>query len=410
MTSSTCRFCDSPLAETFTDLGVSPLSNSFVAADCANEMEPHYPLHAYVCSQCWLVQLEEVAAPAAIFSDYLYFSSFSDSWLKHAEAYVEEMIARFDLGSGSQVVEVASNDGYLLQFFLARGIPVLGIEPAANVAQAAIAKGIPTEIAFFGVRTAERLRASGVAPDLITANNVMAHVPDLRDFVRGFKTLLNPDGVISVEFPHLLRLIEENQFDTIYHEHFSYFSLIVVERVFAEAGLRLFAAEELPTHGGSLRVFACHQGSAVHPRTASVEAILAKEVAAGLNDLAAYRRFADRVIEIKCDLLRFCIDVRREGKRLVAYGAPAKGNTLLNYCGIGPELVAFTVDRSPHKQNKLMPGTRIPIRAPDALFQERPDYVLILPWNLTEEITDQMAAIREWGGRFVVPIPKVQLL
>ena len=410
MADGTCRFCGSELRETFADLGVSPLSNSFIAPDRAHEMEPFYPLHAYVCAGCRLVQLRQLTAPGNIFSDYIYFSSFSDTWLRHAECYADRMLARFRLGTASQVVEVASNDGYLLQFFRRRGVPVLGIEPAANVAEAAIGKGIPTEVAFFGACTAERLRRAGVAPDLIAANNVLAHVPDLKDFVRGFKVLLKPDGVITVEFPHLLRLMRENQFDTIYHEHFSYFSLLVVERVFAGANLDLFDVEELPTHGGSLRIFACHAGGTVHERSPAVDRILGEEIAAGLEDIATYSRFAEQVVDTKCELLRFCIDARREGKRLAAYGAPAKGNTLLNYCGIGPELLPFTVDRSPHKQGMLLPGVRIPIRAPEAILDARPDYVLILPWNLKEEIMEQMAAVRHWGGRFVVPIPKVQIL
>jgi SAM-dependent methyltransferase len=405
-----CRFCESELRETFADLGMSPLSNSFIAADRMHEMEPFYPLHAYVCGTCRLVQLQQFGAPAAIFSDYIYFSSVSETWLRHAEAYADAMIRRFHLGAASQVVEVASNDGYLLQFFQRRGVPVLGIEPAANVAKVAIDKGIPTDVAFFGTRTAERLRKADIAPDLIAANNVMAHVPDLKDFIQGFKTLLKPDGVITVEFPHLVRLMQENQFDTIYHEHFSYFSLLVVERVFAATGLRLFDVQKLPTHGGSLRIFACHADSVVHDRSAAVDEIIAEEIAAGLDDIATYRRFAQQVVETKCDLLRFCLDTRRDGKRLAGYGAPAKGNTLLNYCGIGPELLPFTVDRSPHKQGMLLPGVRIPIRAPEAIFQERPDYVLILPWNLANEITGQMAGIREWGGRFVVPIPRVRIV
>jgi SAM-dependent methyltransferase len=409
MSNGTCRFCGSELRATFADLGMSPHSNAFVAPDRAQEPEPFYPLHAYVCGNCRLVQLRQFATPESIFRNYLYFSSFSDTWLRHAEAYADSMISRLRLGAESQVVETASNDGYLLQFFQRRGVPVLGIEPAANVARVAIDKGIPTDIAFFGERTAERLRGAGIAPDLIVANNVMAHVPDLNDFVRGFKILLKPDGVITVEFPHLLRLMQENQFDTIYHEHFSYFSLLVVERVFAATGLRLFDVQRLPTHGGSLRVFSCHAESTAHDRSPAVDAILAEEIAAGLDEIAAYRGFAERVIETKCALLRFCIDARRDGASLAGYGAPAKGNTLLNYCGIGPELLPFTVDRSPHKQGMLLPGVHIPIRAPEAIFQERPDYVLILPWNLKYEIVEQMAGIRAWGGRFVVPIPEVQI-
>lgn len=405
-----CRFCAAPLTETFVDLGMSPLSNAFVAPEKAQEAEKFYPLHAYVCSACRLVQLPAFESREAIFSDYLYFSSFSDSWLAHAAEYAGDMTARFDLGSLSQVVEVASNDGYLLQYFQQRSVPVLGIEPAANVAAAALEKGVPSEVAFFGAETAARLRARGVAADLMVANNVLAHVPDLNDFVSGFKILLKPEGVATIEFPHLLRLMQENQFDTIYHEHFSYFSLLVVDRVVARHGLRLFDVAELSTHGGSLRVFLCHTEARSHSRAAAVDALIKREIDAGLDSAEAYRRFGDKVVGIKCDLLDFCIRARREGKRIIGYGAPAKGNTLLNYCGIGPELVTFTVDRSPHKQGLLLPGTRIPIHAPDAILHAKPDYVLILPWNLEAEITAQMAAIHDWGGSFVVPIPAVRVL
>jgi SAM-dependent methyltransferase len=405
-----CRFCASPLAQTFADLGMSPLSNSFVAVERASAMEPFYPLHAFVCDECHLVQLEEFETPAQIFSDYLYFSSFSDSWLKHAEDYTDHMIRRFGLDAGSMVLEVASNDGYLLQYFKARGVPVLGVEPAANVAEIATAKGVPTEVAFFGADTARRLKASGIAPNVIAANNVMAHVPDLNDFVQGFSILLAPGGVVTVEFPHLLRLMQQNQFDTIYHEHFSYFSLLTVQRVFARHGLRLFDLQELPTHGGSLRIFASLSSNTTYAATAAVTRVLADERAAGLDGREAYAAFADQVIDAKAALLAFCITARRDRKIIAGYGAPAKGNTLLNYCGIGPEFIPFTVDRSPHKQGRLLPGVRIPIRAPEAIFQARPDYVLILPWNLSDEITEQMAGIREWGGRFVVPIPTVRII
>jgi 2-polyprenyl-3-methyl-5-hydroxy-6-metoxy-1,4-benzoquinol methylase len=407
---SACRFCGAALTQTFANLGMTPLSNSFIAPERARRMEPFYPLHAFVCSECRLVQLESFESPEHIFSDYLYFSSFSDSWLRHAEAYVAMMTQRFGLGSQSQVVEIASNDGYLLQYFHARGIPVLGVEPAANVAKVAVGKGIPTEVAFFGEETAQRLRARGVHADVIAANNVMAHVPELNDFVRALKTLLKPDGVITVEFPHLLKLMRGNQFDTIYHEHFSYFSLLVVERIFAAHGLRLFDVTELPTHGGSLRIFACHAESDAHAPQHSVAAVLAEERASGLEGDAAYAGFAEQVVQTKCDLLAFCLHAHREKKRIAGYGAAAKGNTLLNYCGIGPELIGFTVDRSPHKQGLLLPGVRIPIRAPEAIFAERPDYVLIVPWNIQDEVMEQMAGIRAWGGRFVVPIPTVRVL
>ncbi len=403
-----CRFCANPVTLSFADLGMSPLSNAFVAPERAEAMEPFYPLHARVCDACHLVQLAAFETPEHIFGDYLYFSSHAETWLRHAEAYAAEMVARFGLDAGSQVVEVASNDGYLLQYFQARGVPVLGVEPAANVAAVARDQGIPTEVAFFGVATAQRLKAAGVAPRLMAANNVLAHVPDLNDFVAGFAVLLAPGGVLTVEFPHLLRLMRENQFDTIYHEHFSYFSLLTVQRVFAAHGLRLFDVQQLPTHGGSLRVYVTH-GAAPHAETPAVAALLAEERAAGLEGRAAYAAFAEQVVETKAALMTFCVEARRAGRRILGYGAPAKGNTLLNYCGIGPEFIGFTVDRSPHKQGLLLPGTRIPVRAPEALLEARPDYVLILPWNLRDEIAAQMAAVRDWGGRFVVPIPTVQV-
>jgi 2-polyprenyl-3-methyl-5-hydroxy-6-metoxy-1,4-benzoquinol methylase len=400
-----CRFCSSPLTEVFADLGVSPLANSYLREDQLSNMEPHYPLKAWVCGSCMLVQLEEFETPAGIFSDYAYFSSFSTSWLAHAERYVHDMIARFGFDSKSQVIEIASNDGYLLQYFQAAGVPVLGIEPAANVAQAAIAKGIPSRTIFFGRDTARDLKA-----DLLIGNNVYAHVPDLHSFTEGLKIALNPNGIITLEFPHLLRLMDEAQFDTIYHEHFSYLSLLTAQKIFAHHGLTIFDVEELPTHGGSLRIFGRHAENTTHKTTPRVEAVLTKERAAGLDRLDAYRHFAEKVKRVKCDVLQFLIDTRRAGKTVVGYGAPAKGNTLLNYCGIGPELLSFTVDRSPHKQGHYLPGTRIPIYTPEAIKQARPDYVLILPWNLKDEITEQMKAIRTWGGRFVVAIPSLEVL
>jgi len=401
-----CRFCTAPLTESFVDLGMSPLSNAFVPAERAGAMEKFYPLHAYVCSTCRLVQLGEFESPEAIFGDYLYFSSYSESWLRHAEAYAQAMIARFGLDAGSQIVELASNDGYLLQYFKRAGIPVLGVEPAANVAAAAIAKGVETEIAFFGRATAERLRAAGRTADLITANNVLAHVPALNDFVAGMKILLAPDGVATVEFPHLERLIAENQFDTIYHEHFSYFSLYTAEQVFARHGLAVVDVEELPTHGGSLRLYLRHAGRA----SPAVEALRQREIAAGLAGPEPYARFAETVAETKAAILEFLIGARRAGKRVLGYGAPAKGNTLLNYCGIRGDMIGFTVDRSPHKQGMLLPGTHIPIRTPEALIAAKPDYVFILPWNLRDEIMTQLAEIRFWGGKFVVPIPRLEVL
>ena len=404
-----CRCCGAPLHETFADLGLTPLANSYVAPAEASRMEPFYPLHALVCSDCRLVQLAEFESPQAIFSEYRYFSSVSDAWLRHAETYAERMAARFGLGAATPVVEIASNDGYLLQYFARRGIPVLGIDPAANVARTAIDRGIPTEIAFFGAATAERVRAAHPQPMLMAANNVLAHVPDLHDFVEGFRILLAPGGVATFEFPHLLQLMRHAEFDTIYHEHFSYISLLVAERIFAQHGLTVFDLEELPTHGGSLRLFVRHAADKAKAVTPAVESMRALEREAGLDGPEAYRGFADQVVETKAALLEFLLRARREGKTVVGYGAPAKGNTLLNYCGVGPELLPFTVDRSPHKQGLLLPGTRIPIRAPEAILEARPDYVLILPWNLREEIAAQMSAIREWGGRFVVPIPQVEI-
>ena len=405
-----CRCCGTVLHETFAQLGMTPMANAFVRPEAAMSAEPFYPLHAFVCSDCHLVQLGVFENPTAIFGDYLYFSSFSQSWLKHTETYAARMTARFDLGPHSQVVEVASNDGYLLQYFVARGIPVLGVDPAANVAEAARVRNVPTDVAFFGTGTAQRLRASGVAPTLMVANNVLAHVPDLHDFVEGFHILLTPGGVATFEFPHLLQMIRHNQFDTIHHEHFSYLSLQVVERVFAVHGLAVFDVEELPTHGGSLRVFVRHAADAAAlPVQPAVALVQRAEADAILCDSATYQRFAQNVIETKCALLDFLIGARRRGEKVAAYGAPAKGNTLLNYCGVGPEVVSFTVDSNPHKQELLLPSTRIPIYAPSAIAAARPDYVLILPWNLRDEIANALIGIREWGGRFVVPIPKLEV-
>ncbi|KQP38618.1 SAM-dependent methyltransferase [Methylobacterium sp. Leaf104] len=399
-----CRACGAPLDRSLIDLGLSPLANAYVPADRANRGETFHPLHAYVCDACFLVQLEAFETPEAIFSDYAYFSGFSAGWLAHAEAYVAAMQARFGLGAGSKVVEVASNDGYLLQYVVARGIPALGVEPAANVAAAARARGVPTEVAFFGAETAGRLRAAGHAADLMAANNVLAHVPDLHDFVAGFAILLKPEGVATFEFPHLLRMIEQRQFDTIYHEHFSYLSLGVVIGVLGRHGLRVFDVEEWPTHGGSLRVFACREGAA-HAPTEALERVVRTERAARLFEPAGYAGFGRAVTDIKCAALRFLIAEREAGRTVCAYGAAAKGNTFLNYCGIGPELVRAVADRSPHKQGMLLPGSRIPVVSPEALLGLRPDSVLILPWNLRDEIAAEMAAIRAWDGRFVTAIP-----
>ena len=405
-----CRFCSAPLERTFVDLGMSPLCESFLAADQLNRMEPFYPLHVMICSECLLVQLEEYVTPEDIFREYAYFSSFSDTWLAHAERYVEMMTERFALGSASRVVEVASNDGYLLQYFVRRGVPSLGIEPARNVAEEARKKGVLTISEFFGRELARSIRAEHGAADLIAGNNVLAQVPDVNDFVAGMKILLAEHGVVTVEFPHLLRLIEENQFDTIYHEHFSYFSLFTAERIFRSHGLPLFDVEELPTHGGSLRLFARHEDDRTKALSPRLDELRRREESAGLTRADGYGAFAEKVEETKRKLLEFLIIAKRAGKRVVGYGAPGKGNTLLNYCGIRTDFLDYTVDRNPYKHGKYLPGTHIPIHPPDRIRETRPDYVLILPWNFRDEIVRQMAFIREWGGRFVVPIPEVREL
>jgi len=404
-----CRFCQSTLSETFADLGMSPLSNSYVSSSKLQGMERFFPLHAYVCGSCFLVQLPEFETPEQIFSDYAYFSSYSDSWLSHAERYAQAMVERWKLGADALVLEIASNDGYLLQYFKQRGIPVLGVEPAANVAKVAVDKGIPTDVAFFGEKKGRALAASGKSAALIAANNVLAHVPDINDFVKGLRVALKSHGCITVEVPHLLQMMQHNQFDTIYHEHFSYLSLGFICKLFVSHGLRVFDVEEIPTHGGSLRVFGCHQDDATKTTSKTVGEILEREHEYGLLNVVTYRHFAEQVIRTKCDLLDFFVNAYRSGKKVVGYGAPAKGNTLLNYCGIGPEFLPFTVDRSPHKQGLFLPGTHIPIRAPDAVLQIKPDYLFILPWNLRQEISEQMAAIRSWGGKFVVPIPRLEV-
>lgn len=370
-------------------------------------MEAFYPLNVWVCERCFLVQLEEYVTGEEIFSDYAYFSSFSDSWLNHARRYVDQMIDQLGLTSKNRVVEIASNDGYLLQYFVQRGIPALGIEPAANVAKVAESKGVPTLVRFFGVETARDLVAGGHHADLILGNNVLAQVPDLNDFVGGLKILLAPSGVVTIEFPHLLRTIDGNQFDQVYHEHFSYFSLYAVERIFAAHGLPIFDVEELPTHGGSIRIYARHADDTTKEITERLLALREREAEAGIDTLGYYADFESRVRETKRKLLEFLIEAKRSGKRVVGYGAPGKGNTMLNYCGIRTDFVDFTVDRSPHKHGKFLPGTHIPIFSPEQLWEARPDYVLILPWNLKNEIMDQLSGIREWGGRFVVPIPEV---
>lgn len=409
MNTPTCRFCKTELTQTFADLGMSPFSNSYVQPQNHNSAETFYPLHVYVCSECFLVQLEEFKSPDMIFSDYAYFSSFSQSWLEHCKNYVEMMIKRFNFNADSFVAEIASNDGYLLQYFIQHGIPVLGIEPAANVAEVAINKGIKTVVDFFSRKTAQSLLVNfGRKADLILGNNVLAHVPDINDFVGGLKIFSSETGVITFEFPHLLQLIAHSQFDTIYHEHFSYLSLLSVDKIFAAQGLELFDVEELPTHGGSIRIFAQHAGGPQKLQQRLID-LRRAEAKAGLDRLETYTAFAKKIVKIKSDLLEFMIAQQRAGKKVVGYGAPAKGNTLLNYCGIGREYLPFTVDLSPHKQNTLLPGSHIPVYAPERIAAEKPDFVLILPWNLRDEIMTQMAGIRSWGGRFVVPIPELEI-
>jgi len=402
-----CRFCQAPLDHILIDLGMSPLCESYLTADQLNQMEPFYPLHVYVCKACFLVQLEEYVRPDHIFTEYAYFSSYSTSWRLHAKHYTEKMRQRFSLDGESFVIEIGSNDGYLLEYFVQAGVAALGIEPAANVAQVAVAKGVPTLVKFFGRKTAQELAAEGRRPDLLLGNNVLAQIPDLNDCVAGMKILLKPGGVITIEFPHLMRLIEGNQFDTIYHEHFYYFSFTAAERIFGAYGLTLFDVEEIPTHGGSLRIFARHTEDHSKVITDRAKELKAREQSAGITEINYYRSFAEQVYETKRCLLEFLIEAKRKRKCIVGYGAPGKGNTLLNYCGIRADFLDYTVDQNPYKQGKYLPGTHIPIFHPDRINMTKPDYVLILPWNLKDEIMQQMAAIRTWGGQFVVPIPSV---
>lgn len=404
---SKCRHCGEALSLVFADLGATPVSNDYLTEATRVGPELYYPLRAFVCQVCRLAQLDDFRRSDELFrEDYAYFSSVSTSWLAHARRYADAMTERFELGAESTVVEVASNDGYLLQYFMAKGVRILGVEPSNSVAEYAVReKGIPTRIEFFGRATGRRLASEGWAADLTAANNVLAHVPDLNDFVAGFREILKPEGVATFEFPHLLNLIRENQFDTIYHEHFSYLSLLAADRFFSRNGLRVFDVETLPTHGGSLRLFTCRQ-TAAWGRSDRVEAVLAEERAAGLDQDAVYSAFAEQIREAKRSLLELLIDLKRQGKTIVGYGAPAKGNTLLNYCGVGADFLEFTVDRSLQKQGMYLPGTRLPIRAPEALDTLRPDYILILPWNIKDEIMQQMAHVSIWGGRFVIPIPK----
>jgi SAM-dependent methyltransferase len=408
-----CRSCGTPLEHTFIDLGEQPLSNGFLTPEQLQAGDdPRYPLHVRVCSNCLLVQADQVVPADAIFNEtYAYFSSYSQSWLEHAARYAEAATRRLGLDASSQVIEVASNDGYLLKNFVVAGIPVLGVEPAANVAEAALAAGVPTEVAFFGHDEARSLVERSLASDLLIGNNVFAHVPALRDFVAGLEAVLKPEGVISIEAPHLLRMIERVEFDTIYHEHFSYYSLLAARDVLRRGGLRVFDVEELSTHGGSLRIWASRDAAAeAWPETAAVERVLAEERAAGLDSLEGYGSFAPRVEHLLEELRGFLAEAKAEGKRVAAYAAAAKGNTLLNSAGVSTDEITYVVDRSPHKQGLFLPGTRIPIEHPDRIAETRPDYVLILPWNLTDEIVAQLDYAREWGARFVVPIPRVRVL
>jgi len=405
-------FCGTKLQRTFLDLGMSPLCESYVSAEQLNRMEPFYPLHAFVCDNCFLVQLDQYVSPESIFTEYAYFSSYSDSGLSHMKGYSDIIVERQKLDSQSFVIELGSNDGYLLQYFVAKGIPVLGIEPAANLAEVAVQRGVPTLVKFFGEQTARELVAGGKSADLIVGANVLAQVPDVNDFVAGIKILLKPTGIVTIEFPHLMRLMLENQFDTIYHEHFSYFSFLTVEKIFAHHGLRLFNVEEIPTHGGSLRIYACHNNNRDHSKSVNqrVVELRHREEEAGFRCLDYYLSFTERVKETKRKLLDFLIYARRGGLSIVGYGAPGKGNTLLNYCGIRTDFLDYTVDRNPYKQGKFLPGTHIPIYHPIKIKETKPDYVLILPWNLKTEIIQQNDYIRDWGGKFVVPIPEVTVL
>jgi SAM-dependent methyltransferase len=404
-----CRFCKTPLHHTLVDLGMSPLCESFLTTEQLNRMEPFYPLHVFVCDHCFLVQLEEYVSPETIFSEYAYYSSYADSWLQHAKRYTDLMIERFGIHAGSHVVEIASNDGYLLQYFVAKGIPVLGVEPAANVARSAEEKCVPTLVRFFGEKLAREMLAAGQASDLLIGNNVLAQVPDLNDFVKGMSIVLKPGGIITMEFPHLVKLVEENQYDTIYHEHFSYFSFVAVEKIFAHHALTIFDVDELPTHGGSLRIYASHQGEGARAVSDRITALKARELEAGLTRMDYYRSFGEKVKETKRRLLEFLIQAKRDGKTICGYGAPGKGNTLLNYCGIRTDFLDYTVDRNPYKHGRFTPGTHIPIYPIDKIKETRPDYLLILPWNFKDEIIKQMSFIRTWGGRFIVPIPEVRI-
>lgn len=405
-----CRFCGSPLETTMVDLGMHPLCESFITEPQLEDMEPFYPLHVRVCGECYLAQIGEFVAPDVIFDDYAYFSSFSEAWLEHARSYVTMMIERFDLERAAKIVEIASNDGYLLQYFLTEGFDVLGIEPARNVADAAIARGIPTKVEFFNEESASRLVSEGVRADVLLGNNVMAHTPDINGFVAGIRVALAPRGVATFEFPHILRLLEGNQFDTIYHEHWSYLSLGTVKRVLEAHELEVFDVEELWTHGGSIRIFVAHAGDETKEVNESVERLLGLEDAAGLGELATYRAFGERVKDTKRRLLDLLIQAKDAGSSIAVYGAAGKGNTLLNYCGIGPDFIDYACDKNPYKHGRYTPGTHIPIYGPERIRETRPDLVLILPWNIQDEIMSQLSYISEWGGKFIVPIPEPRVV
>lgn len=406
-----CRFCQQSLTDVFIDLVNSPASNSFLTKEQLSEPETYYPLKVYTCSNCYLVQIDEYKKSDAIFSDdYVYFSSYSKSWLAHAKSYTEKMIARFGFNQQSRVVEIASNDGYLLQYFKENNVPVLGIEPTDNTAEVARSKGIETVGEFFGTALAKTFAAEGRKADLLLGNNVLAHVPNIVDFVKGMQILLNENGVITMEFPHLLQLVENNQFDTIYHEHFSYISFYSVKQIFEAQGLQMFDVEELPTHGGSLRIYAKHAADNSKPISPNVEALLQKEISKGLNTLAYYDTFQEQALKVKLDFTSFLLNQKSAGKHVAGYGAAAKGNTLLNYCGVKKDLVDFVVDANPHKQNKWLPGSQIPVVNEDYLKEAKPDYVVIFPWNLKEEIVKQLHYISDWGGKFVIPIPQLEVI
>lgn len=409
MSNRCCRFCHTELKDTFVDLGMSPLSNAYIKPENLQSKENFYPLHTYVCPKCFLVQLEQFESPEDIFSDYAYFSSYSDSWLKHAKEYVDMMIEKFQISTKSKVIEIASNDGYLLQFFKEKNIPVIGVEPAKNVAIQAVKKGISTISKFFGRELANELKTANIGADLLIANNVLAHVPDINDFVAGMKDILKPEGIITFEFPHLLKLMTENQFDTIYHEHFSYLSLIAVKKILNNHGIAIFDIEKLKTHGGSLRVYAKHIEDITKEVSTNVDKIINEEVIAGFENIDTYKEFSKNVERTKRNILDFLIKCKNEGKQIVGYGAPAKGNTLLNYCGVGKDFLDYTVDRSPHKQGLFLPGSHIPIFSPDKIIETKPDYVVILAWNIKEEVMQQMEMIKEWNGKFVTLIPQVEV-